>query len=170
LLRVGEVSPEGVELVSSSSREAVIEVDGRRHKLGLSTRIAATYRDADVAEVRIPRGSDSHYMAGGSINGHPVTMLVDTGATLVAMNVHDARRLGVQFRNGRRGTASTAGGRVDTFVVNLNTVRIGGLEVRNVSAAVLVGDYPETILLGNSLLDRLEMSQEAGVLVLRKKY
>ncbi len=170
LLRVGEISPEGVKLVASDSSQAVIEIDGEREVLTLSGRIAATFSQAEVAEVRIQRGADSHYSVWGTINGRNVEMLVDTGASAVAMNSGQARRLGIDYENGQPGIATTASGRVDTRIVTLNRVSIGNISVDNVSAVVIEGDYPPRILLGNSLLSRIEMSEESGVLVLRQKY
>lgn len=42
----------------------------------------------------------SHYVAQGKVNGQPVTFLLDTGATLVAVPENTAKELGL--RKGRR--------------------------------------------------------------------
>ena len=170
VLKVGEVSPEGVKLVVSSSRQAKVEIDGQRRVLTLTRQIAATYTAAESSEVRIPRDIDSHYRVTGQINGHRVEMMVDTGATLIAMNIHHAKRLGIDYRAGRPGKSYTAGGVVTNYLVDLDRVSIGGISFRGVPAAVVDGDYPQQILLGNSLLSRLEMQEEGGVLVLRQKF
>ncbi len=170
MLRVGETSPEGVRLLASSSREAEVEIDGQRHVLTLSRRIASTFTAAQQTEVRVPRSPDSHYWVRGTINGRPVNMMVDTGATLVAMSAREAERLGIDYSGGQRARTQTAGGTVDTFVVMLDRVTLGGIEARQVPASVLDGEYPRQILLGNSLLGQLEMVEEGGVLVLRQKY
>jgi aspartyl protease family protein len=169
LLKDGQTSPEGVKLISSSSKEAVVEIDGKTRVLNLSRHIGAQYRAAEFAEVRIPRGPDSHYWVSGIINGRRVDMMVDTGATFIAMNINEAQRLGIDYRNGVSGKIQTAGGIVDHFMVTLERVAIGNITVHQVEAAVLVGDFPQQILLGNSLLRRVEMKQEAGLLVLRQK-
>lgn len=170
LLKEGQTSPEGIKLLTSTSRGAVVDINGVTQTLTLSQHIGTVYREAEFAEVRIPRGKDSHYWVSGVINGHQVDMMVDTGATFIAMNLNHARRLGVQYRNGQLGKIQTAGGIVDNYLVDLDKVSIGGITLRNVTAAVLVGDFPHQILLGNSLLSRIEMSEDGGVLVLRQKF
>lgn len=170
LLKQGQTSPEGVLLVSSDSRQAVIEVDGKQLTLGLSAHISSNFQQAEEAEVRIPRSDNGHYFVSGAINGHPVNFMVDTGATSVAMNLADAERLGVPFRNGKRIRASTAGGIVNAFEVDLNKLTIGNITVYKVSATVVVGDFPSQVLLGNSFLSRVKMTKEEGVMVLTKKY
>ncbi len=170
LLKAGERSPEGVLLVSSTSREAVVEIAGVRHTLTLSRQIAGSFSQAQPTTVRVLRDADSHYRVRGAINGRPVTMMVDTGATAVVMNVNDARALGVDYRNGQPSRASTAGGMVDSYVVDLDRVSVGGITVHSVRGAVIIGDFPEQILLGNTFLGRVSMQEEEGVLVLRAKF
>lgn len=170
LLKQGQISPEGVKLVSSDSHQAVVEVEGQQFTLGLSQHISSNFQAAEQAEVRIPRSTNGHYMVSGFINGYPVDFMVDTGATSVAMNLNDAKRLGVDFRRGKRASASTAGGIVNAFEVDLDKLVIGNITARQVSTTVVVGDYPTHVLLGNSFLSRVEMTEEEGVMVLRKKY
>lgn len=170
LLKQGQTSPEGVKLVSSNSREAVVEIGGQQYNLGLSQHISSGFQAADVAEVRIPRASNGHYMVSGFINGRPVDFMVDTGASSVAMNLNDAERLGVDFRRGKRIRVSTAGGVVQGFEIDLDKLVIGNITTYKVSATVVVGSFPSQILLGNSFLSQIEMTEEQGVMVLRKKY
>lgn len=170
MLKVGETSPEGVKLLSSTSRGAEVEIDGVRQTLSLTRQISATYTAAEFAEVRIPRSADSHFWVRGAINGQSVEMMVDTGATMIAMNANEAKRLGVDFRSEQPGKIQTAGGVVTSYSVNLAKVTIGNITLTDVRASVVDGDYPIHILLGNSLLSRLEMQEQAGVLVLRQKY
>ncbi|MGD9660302.1 MAG: TIGR02281 family clan AA aspartic protease [Porticoccaceae bacterium] len=170
LLKAGERSPEGVLLVSSTSKEAVVEIGGVRKTLGLSQQIAGSFTEAETNEVRIPRDRDSHYRVGGTINGKPVTMMVDTGATAVVLNLNDAKRLGIDYRKGTKSFSSTAGGIVNTYTVDLDRVSVGNILLYNVRAAVVVGDFPQQILLGNTFLSRVSMVEEAGVLVIRNKF
>ncbi|MCK9505103.1 MAG: TIGR02281 family clan AA aspartic protease [Porticoccaceae bacterium] len=170
LLKAGERSPEGVLLVSSTSREAVVEIGGVRKTLGLSQQIAGSFTEAESNEVRVPRDSDSHYRVGGAINGKPVTMMIDTGATAVVLNLNDARRLGIDYRKGTKSFSSTAGGIVNTYSVVLDRVSVGNILLYNVQAAVVVGDFPQQILLGNTFLSRVSMVEEGGVLVIRNKF
>ncbi|MEZ5530325.1 MAG: TIGR02281 family clan AA aspartic protease [Porticoccaceae bacterium] len=170
LLKQGQTSPEGVTLIESDSQKAVLEVDGQRITLGLSERISSSFQAAEIAEVRIPRSENGHYFVSGFINGRPVDFMVDTGATSIAMNLHHAEQLGVNFRRGRKGAASTAGGMVSAYHVPLEKLTIGNITLHQVEATVVIGDFPSEVLLGNSFLSRVEMSEEEGVMVLRTKY
>ena len=110
-------------------------------------------------------------MTPGSINRQPVHFMVDTGATWVAMNSHEARRLGIDYRvNGNRSMVSTANGIVPVFLVNLDQVKVGDIVLSNVKGAVLEGSSPEQILLGNSFLNRVEMQRSGEMMLLKKKW
>lgn len=170
LLKVGETSPEGVTLRSSDSRQASVVVDGQVSTLLLSQRIASTFKKPALAEVIIPRSDNGHYFTAGYINGRPAKFMVDTGATAIAMNINEARRLGIDLRNAKSGMASTASGVVEILHVTLGKVSIGGITLHNIAASVVDGDYPEKILLGNSFLSKIEMTEQAGMLVFRKKF
>lgn len=170
LLKQGQTSPEGVTLLESNSQQAVLLVDDTQLVLGLSDRISASFQAAEKAEVRIPRADNGHYYVSGHINGRPVDFMVDTGASAVAMNMQDAERLGVNFRRGIKGSASTAGGIVNAYHVDLDKLSIGNIIVHQVRATVVIGNFPTQVLLGNSFLGQVEMSEEAGVMVMRKKY
>ena len=65
---------------------------------------------------------------------------------------------------------TTASGLARAWVVNLKRVKVGEIELTNIRAAVLEGNFPTEVLLGMSFLGRLDMSREGGVLELRKKY
>jgi aspartyl protease family protein len=105
------------------------------------------------------------------INGRPINFMVDTGATWIAMNVHQARSLGINFRyTGKRSMVSTANGSVPVYRVILDKVSVGEIELTNVEAAVLEGDSPAEVLLGNSFLNRVEMQRQGQVMLLKQKY
>jgi len=159
----------GVLLISANSREAVVEFDGARHHLGVSKRISSRYTEAQNNEVRLAQGYGGHYVTPGRINNRPVTMMVDTGATAVAMSLPQAKALGLDYRNGDKTTVSTANGLSNAYRVILPSVTVGTVTVNNVEALVNMSDYPKTILLGNSYLGRVAMSVDQGVLVLQSK-
>lgn len=169
LLKAGQMGPHGVKLLSSNSKQAVVEVAGKRHVLQLSQEIASQFSEPEFKEVRIPSGVHDHYYVSGRINGRSARFLVDTGASTIAMNSHDAKRLGVNFRSGERRQVNTASGVVPAYAVTLNKVSVGGITHHKVAAMVIVGDFPTKILLGNSFLSLVEMREEQGVLVLRSK-
>ena len=171
LLKPGQTSPEGVTLISATSEEAVLLIDGQETTARLDGRVSARKRTPEVKEVQVWRDTAGMYTTVGSINGLPVSFLVDTGATSVAMNANQARRLGIDYRViGRQSGVTTASGVARAWMVTLNTVKVGDLELHNVAAVVLEGAYPATTLLGMSYLGRLEINNDGRLMTLRKKY
>jgi aspartyl protease family protein len=117
------------------------------------------------AEVVLQRNRAGHYVASGAINGQPVVFLVDTGATDVALPLAVARRLGLFLRAG--GMSKTANGNVRTWKTRLDSVDLGGLALRGVSASVLPNMPGDEVLLGMSYLKRFELLQRGDTLTLR---
>lgn len=106
---------------------------------------------------RLAAGSDGHYRTQARINGRPVDVLVDTGATYVSINEATARRLGVWVRpSDFRYTASTANGETKVAVAKLDRVQVGLVELRDVDVLVSPGNGLSTTLLGMSFLNRLK--------------
>ncbi len=169
-VKVGKRSAEGVLLVSSTSKSAVLDIDGDRQTVGVSKAISTNFSKAKKTEVRLASGPGGHYFTPGRINGFAVDFLVDTGATSVAMNLPTAKRIGLNYRAGKPITMSTANGNVTAYRVMLKSVRVGAVEVKNVEATITMGDFPEEILLGNAYLSRVEMRRDNGVLVLESRY
>jgi aspartyl protease family protein len=171
LLKTGQTSPEGVKLVSASSDSAILLIDGRQVTARLDGRVSASKRPAAAEEVQVWRNTTGMYTTVGSINGLPVSFLVDTGATQVAMNAGQARRLGVDYHvTGRPVKVTTASGVERAWLVTLDSVKVGELEVRNVAAVVLEGAQPAVTLLGMSYLGRMEISNDGRLMTLKKKY
>jgi len=166
-LRVGEATPEGVVLISANSRGAVIEVDGKRENFKLGSSYGGNFAKTAAREVRIPRNSQGAFVTLGSINGRSTEMLVDTGATSVAMSEVEARRLGIPYRlDGVKSGVRTASGFAGAYQVTLSRVQVGDIELSNVDAVVIKGDSPHAVLLGMSFLKRVNMEVDGSVLVL----
>ena len=171
VLKAGEASPEGIRLISASTEtdEAVIEVEGKRSVLKLGVVISA-FTGSARASTTLWASSNGFFHADGSINGVPLTFLVDTGANTIAMNSATARRVGIDFQKGQPGVAKTASGFVKMYGLTLNRVKIGEIELHNVEAGVIDGSQPDTPLLGMSFLGRLEMRRDGDKMELIKKY
>lgn len=172
LVRAGQTGPGGVKVLSANSKGAVLEIGGVQRSYSLSREYNQTAGSGEPqrAQLSISRGTGNHYWVAGSIEGHPVQFLVDTGATSVAMNEGQARRLGIDYRvKGRPMVASTAGGNIRAWSIKLDSVKVGGLEVLGVEAAVLEGDAPTEVLLGMSFLSRVRWREDNGVLQLESK-
>lgn len=171
ILKVGQATPEGVRLIAADSESAVFEIDGEEVVARLDGRVTARKRTAGVREFQISRNLVGMYTTVGSINGQTVSFLVDTGATRVAINAAESRRLGIDYRVvGTPINVTTASGVERAWGVNLNTVKVGELELHNVGGVVLEGEQPATALLGMSYLGRLELTNAGRVMTLRKKY
>jgi aspartyl protease family protein len=161
----------GLTLTRLGDGEAEVETGGKRALLRLGAapaRVGSSGGVGGATEIVLHVGTGGHFLTQGSINGKPVQFLVDTGATVVAMSVNEATRIGLDWRNGQRGYSSTAGGTVPVYGVMLRSVRIGEVEVFNVDAVVLQADMP-AILLGNSFLNRFSMRRDSDTMRLERK-
>lgn len=171
LVKVGQTGPGGVVLVSADSRGAVLRVDGVERAYGLSREYSDGFAEPSKRQLSITKGVGGHYWVAGSVNGHPLQFLVDTGATSVALSDGHARRLGIDYRMaGRPLQVSTASGTVRGWRIDLNSVKVGDLEVLGVEAVVLEGGSPNDALLGMSFLGRVGWKVEQDVLVLESKH
>ena len=99
-----------------------------------------------------------------------MTGLIDTGATMVAINMSTARQIGIKLGNADfRGSAETANGRTRAAFVTINRLEIGRISVDNVEAAVLDDKALSGTLIGMTFLNRLRRYQvENGALLLEQ--
>lgn len=106
--------------------------------------------------VEIAANAGGHYAIAARVNGRPLTLLADTGATLVTLRASDARMVGLIVLPGDyTETVSTANGRVSAARVKLQDIEIGGIRIAGVDALVLGDGALATNLLGMSFLGRL---------------
>lgn len=102
-------------------------------------------------------GPDGHFRTQARLNGRAMDVLVDTGATYVAMNEATARRLGLAIAPAAfRYETETANGRAKVAVATLDRVQIGAVDVRGVEAVVVKGEGLKSVLLGMSFLKKLK--------------
>ena len=96
-----------------------------------------------------------HVVVDAAVNGAPVRLLVDTGASLVTLTAKDAHAAGISADElVFSGRANTANGLVRMAPVVLREVRIDQLSIYDVPAAVL--ENLNVSLLGMSFLSRLQ--------------
>ncbi len=170
-LKAGESTPDGVRLVRTDEQGAVLSTAAGERHYPLGARLRQGYQETQAAAVQVFRDRAGMFSTVGAINGLPVTFMVDTGASTVAMNAAQARRLGIDYRVvGEPGTVVTASQAEPVYRVMLDVVKVGSIELRNVEAVVLEGAQPAQTLLGMSFLGRLEMQNDGQRLTLRKKY
>ncbi|MEO0061980.1 MAG: hypothetical protein RLZZ08_540 [Pseudomonadota bacterium] len=128
----------------------------------------ADQRDQWLAgEMTLLRQPDGHFYADAAIEAQPVHMLVDTGASVVALTGEDAQAIGLNWdARDVRPVARGASGEVRGVPVTLDRVALGEIEVRNVPAIII----PQGLgisLLGQSFLSairRVEIRDGAMVL------
>lgn len=171
MLENGKPSPEGVLLISANSNEAVIENNGLQATYALDNRISGSYgKPSGIQTVTLTPDKQGMYWVTGSVNGVEMRFVVDTGATLISMNRHEAERIGIDYKaQGARAISNTAGGVDTVYVVRLQKVKIGDILLRDIFAAIHDGDYPAVTLLGNSFLNRIDMEREGRIMKFRKK-
>lgn len=170
ILAVGQTSPEGVKLIAADSKKATLEIEGKREDYTPGSAISLNFDEPAVLEEKIYANNRNMFLAVGSINGQSVRFLVDTGATTIAMNKAQAKKLGVRYRvDGEPATASTASGFVRSFSVVLKSVSLGKIKRRNVEAMVIDGNHPGPILLGMSFLGGLKIEKSGKSLILKQR-
>jgi len=163
---------EGIRLVSVTGNDAIVEIKGKRVLLRLGdaqVNLGGKASEGGGKQIVLTAQSGGHFHAIGAINGQSVRFLVDTGATMVAMDKYEAERLGVDYKNGRRGMSRTANGDMPVYATKLASVRIGDVQVYDVDAIVSQAPMPY-ILLGNSFLTRFQMKRENDVMTLDLRY
>lgn len=119
--------------------------------------------------LEISPGRGGHYHVTATVNGREIHMLVDTGATTVALSRDDAESIGIMVQQlDYSGVVRTANGNARVARVMLDDLSLGDISVRDVPAVVI--DAPLSVsLLGMSYLRRLSgFSIENGKLILRQ--
>ncbi|WP_188149856.1 retropepsin-like aspartic protease family protein [Teredinibacter waterburyi] len=119
-----------------------------------------------VPEVILESNAYHHYVATGLINGHPVTFLLDTGATQVAIPAHLQNLLQLKPRGFFK--VGTANGTVEVRGTTIDLLELGPIRLSNVRAALNPGMTGDEILLGMSALKQLEFTQKGNRLIVRQ--
>lgn len=120
--------------------------------------------------VELRAGSLGHYRTDAEMNGRTIRVLVDTGASMVALTYEDARTVGLAV-SGSDFThrVTTANGIARIAPVMIDRISIGDILVRNVPGAVMEPGKLGTTLLGMSFLGRLQrVDMRSGTLVLQE--
>jgi aspartyl protease family protein len=132
--------------------------------------VPETVAQAGLRTLSIPRDVRGHFATDGRIDGQRIAFMVDTGASVIALNESSAARFGLRpSRNDYRATVSTANGTVKAAPTRLAMVDIGGLIVRDVDAMVLPDEALSENLLGLSFLSKLRRFEYAnGKMVLEQ--
>ena len=122
-------------------------------------------RLGDASTVVLKRGLDGHYRAEALINGEKIDVLIDTGATGVAISQRVADKLDLKSINAVR--TNTANGDSIGYMVRLNTVKVGGVEAHDVAAMIAPG-LDGDVLLGMSFLGRMDVRLYKGEMTIKQ--
>ena len=108
-------------------------------------------------------------MADALVDGMPVRMMIDTGASVVTISAATAARLGVVAAGGPKWKIKTANGESVASPVTLDSLSLGGLYMPKVEALILAPEAGDVNLIGASFLKRLiSVEQRGGLLILRQ--
>ena len=148
---------------------AVRYVDG----IGQGPAVAAVPAASTVAynsrSITIPRAMNGHFTTDARVDGVRLSFVVDTGATHIALRQSEAARLGLRpSARDYRAKVQTANGIINVAVVDLNTVEVGGVIVRDLKALVHPDAGLAENLLGMSFLSRVRWTYDRGRLLLEQ--
>ena len=169
-VKVGQ-SWRGISVLSVEHDQATIEVDGKKRVL----QRGVLYRNADPSaggqgKVTLAADPRGHFYIDGAVNRVPVRFMVDTGATMVSLPQGDADRLGIDYRSGQRGKTRTANGLASVYLVKLDSIRIGNIELHNIDGLVVEGRGLDQALLGMSFLNRVSMQRDGETMTLIQRF
>ncbi|MSQ49641.1 MAG: TIGR02281 family clan AA aspartic protease [Betaproteobacteria bacterium] len=158
----------GVTVIAVDKDRATVDIDGKRRVL-IRGQTYSSGAGTAAQSVTLAAGAGGHFLADGQINGGAIRFLVDTGASAVAIPASDAKRLRIDYQSGRRGTTKTAAGPTAMYMVRLDSIRVGNIELRNIEAIVIEQGL-DTPLLGNTFLNRMEMRREGQTMTLTRRF
>lgn len=129
--------------------------------------VAAAPKRRDQAEtgitgrkMMIRSDNRGHYVSRFRLNGREVKAMIDTGATMVAINHDTARRIGLSLTEADfKHTVSTANGETRAAAAIIDSIEVGRIRVTNVQVAVLRDGALTSTLIGMSFLNKLRSFQ-----------
>ncbi len=164
----------GIKLISIRDDRVTLEVKGEQghYRLGERRSMSTKFTSPEPTVLRLNADRLGMYQTRGSVNGVSINFLVDTGATTIALNSRDARRLGIDFRrSGKPVMLTTASKKERGYRVMLNKVQVGDIVIYDVMAVVLDNKhFPQKALLGMSFLNRVDMTRSGNSLLLKKRW
>jgi len=145
--------------INRSKSQVEMTRDGRSFSTDSSA--SSSISHSDGSQVEIQSDPNGHFYADVEINGAPVHMLVDTGASGIALSRDDARSAGVATSIGMNDVVGQgADGSVHGEYVTLDRVRLGETEAHGLEAIVL--NSGEQSLLGQEFLSKFDSVEIHG--------
>ena len=145
----------------------------RSENLNLSSKEAAPRLKPQNVSVKgrvsyIKAGYNGQFVARAKLNGYRSDVLVDTGASAVAINETTARRMGIRLKSSDfKYKVQTANGITMAASAMIREIKIGKVVVRDVRAMVSKDKALNVVLLGMTFLNRLKKYEfNQGTLIL----
>ncbi len=142
-------TPRGVDPIDLQATTSAIQTDEH-------AKSDSAYASWSAGETVLERSDDGHFYADVTVSGSPMQMMVDTGASFIALTGEDAAAIGLDWsETDMRVVADGASGPVRGVMVQLDEVELNGHIAHDVRAAVI----PEGLgvsLLGQSFLSQID--------------
>jgi aspartyl protease family protein len=117
---------------------------------------SAAHAQSASRQVEVKAGRDGHFYVDAEVNFRPVRLMVDTGATVVALRASDAAEAGIRVRAADFvNPVQTANGTTNAAEAMLESISVSDIELRNVRALIVPDDQLSISLLGGSFLHGL---------------
>lgn len=106
--------------------------------------------------IQINADRSGHYFAEVEINGRGIPMVVDTGATIVAIPFEDANRIGLNLSGGRKSIVQTANGPSQSTILRVPSLRLGPICLFDIEVSVAAPNALSSGLLGMNVIGQLK--------------
>ena len=120
---------------------------------------------ADGETLRIPISDDGHFWVDARINGHPLRLMVDSGASITTVSRAFAESARIPV-DGRRTVVQTAAGPISSIQASADRLEVGSIE--RTDFPIDVNEHANTNLLGMNFLRSLDSWRVEGTYLVLK--
>jgi aspartyl protease family protein len=146
---------------------AALFADRLEHQRNPNRRIEQMTAPDGAQRIVLQRNRSGHYLASGTVDGAAAELIVDTGATDVAVSGAVATAAGLE--RGAPVSVMTANGITTAYATRIGELRLGGIVEHEVPATIVPAMDGIEVLLGMSFLARLDFSQQGDTLILTSR-
>ena len=160
----------GFGTIMAQMADKMTPTPAQAHTASVNAATVESSAPVGFRSISVPRDARGHFQTEGRIDGQRIGFMVDTGASVVALNETSAAKFGLRpSRGDYNATVTTANGTIKAARTRLALVDVGGLVVRDVDAMVLPDEALSENLLGLSFLSKLKRFEYAnGKMVLEQ--